>query len=110
MHVSHPFFAGKMILRIKLSVCWLNARITPILCRENGFEDKIVLIKGRVEEVELPVETVGLGGAYSWTVAHYGILCQCSLAARLQAYQQPHFLHSASPQPGPCIMFGNCQP
>ena len=31
-----------------------------LFCRENGFEDRVTLIKGKVEELELPVPKVDI--------------------------------------------------
>ena len=42
-----------------VSVWITNSLLIFSLCRENGLDDRVTLIKGKVEDVELPVDKVG---------------------------------------------------
>ena len=35
-------------------------RCTVVFCRENGLDNKVTLVKGAMEEVQLPVEKVSV--------------------------------------------------
>ena len=67
------------------------------IVQENGFSDKITIIQGKVEDVQLPVEKVrlyackeqppvmALGSELIWSSAQHAAYTQCSVMSDLQS-------------------------
>ena len=54
-----------------------NLYSASVPCRENGYEDRITLLRGRVEEVELPVHKVQLS---PYLVTASGLSCHLTVS------------------------------